>query len=119
MSYFDEVRLIVILVLIFNDIYNLLFSFVACVKFQMKKCMEDAHRADIKNGKDKKHGFSLEVELMWQKGSLWKSAAKTLMNTMYFQNGNIFGSRAAAHRIIQEHKILYLAMNLFVYIQFV
>ena len=28
MSYFDEERLIVILVLIFNDIYTLLFSFV-------------------------------------------------------------------------------------------
>ena len=28
MSYCDEVRLIVILVLIFNDIYTLLFSFV-------------------------------------------------------------------------------------------
>ena len=47
MSYFDEVRLIVVLVLIFNDIYTL-----------------DAHRADIKNGKDKKQGFSVEVELM-------------------------------------------------------
>ena len=82
MSYFNEVRLIVILVLIFNDIYTLV-----------------AHRADIKNGKDKKQGFSVEVELMWQKGSLWKSAAKTLMNTMYFHDGNIFGFRAAAHRI--------------------
>ena len=75
--------------------------------------MQDAHRADIKNGKDKKQGFSVEVELMWQKGIIWKSAAKTLMNTMYFHNGNIFWFRAAAHRIIQEHKILYLAMNLF------
>ena len=75
---------------------------LACVKFWMKKCMKDAHRADIKNGKDKKQGFSVEVELMWQKGSLWKSAAKTLINTMYFhgmQYGNIFGFLAAAHRI--------------------
>ena len=61
--------------------------------------MKDAHRADIKNGKVKNQCFWVEVELMWQKGSLWKSAAKTLMNTMYFHNGNIFGFRAAAHRI--------------------
>ena len=74
--------------------------------------MKDGHRADIKNGKDKKQGFSVEVELMWQKGSLWKSAAKTLMNTMYLHNGTIFGSERPRIEL-QEHEILYLAMNLF------
>ena len=38
--------------------------------------MKDAHRADIKNGEDKKQGISVEVELMWQKEIIWKSAAK-------------------------------------------
>ena len=43
---------------------------------------------------------------MCQKGSLCKSAAKTLMNTMYFHNGNIIGFRAAAHRIIRTRDFI-------------
>ena len=66
----------------------------------------------IKNVKDEKHVFSVGEELMWQKGIVGKSTAKTLMNTIYFYNGKIFGFRAAAHRIIRP-EILYLAMNLF------
>ena len=60
----------------------------------------------LRTEKTKKQGFWVEVELMWQKGSLWQSAAKTLMNTMYFHNGNILGFRAAAHGIIRTQDFI-------------
>ena len=63
--------------------------------------MKDAHRADIKNVKYEKEGFLGEEELMWQKGIIGKSTVETLMNTIYFYNGKIFGLRVAAHRIIK------------------
>ena len=63
--------------------------------------------AGIKNVKDEKHVFSVGEELMWQKGIVEKSTAKTLMNTIYFYNGKIFGFRAAAHRIIRPRDFVF------------
>lgn len=47
--------------------------------------MRDVHQEEVKNLKEEKQGFSVEKEVMWQKGILGNS-----INTIYFYNGNIF-----------------------------
>ena len=41
-----------------------------------------------------------EEELFWQEGLLGTATAKSLLNTVYFYNGKLFGLRAGEHRNI-------------------
>ena len=41
-----------------------------------------------------------EKELFWSKGLFGQSSVRSLLNTVYFYNGKLFGLRASKHRNI-------------------
>lgn len=52
----------------------------------------------LKTTGDEKEAVNSEEELFWSKGLFGLSSAKSLLNTVYFYNGKLFGLRASEHR---------------------
>ena len=68
--------------------------------------MKDAHLQGIVNKKpDKQAVTEEEEERMWESGQFGTSSAKSLINTVYFYNGKLFGLRAAEHRSLRLRDI--------------
>ena len=64
--------------------------------------MKEATRmgATLKTKGDEKEAVNNEEEkeLFWSKGLFGQSSARTLLNTVYFYNGKLFGLRASEYR---------------------
>ena len=63
--------------------------------------MKDATREGlhVKNKKEEKESVTEEEEgLFWNLNLLGMSTAKSLLNTVYFYNGKLFGLRGGEHR---------------------
>ena len=64
--------------------------------------MKDARRAKVfllKPKKEEKEAVTgEEEELFWSKGLLGCGTAKSLLNTVYYYNGKMFGLRGSEHR---------------------
>ena len=61
----------------------------------------------IKYKKEEKEFVSEEEEeLFWKQGLLGTTTAKSLLNTVYFYNGKIFGLRGGDHRNISVNNFL-------------
>lgn len=57
------------------------------------------HAAGVTNAKAEKEAVSdEEEERMWQQDVLGEATAKTLVHTIYFYNGKLFGMRSQEHR---------------------
>ena len=70
--------------------------------------MKDATRAGMtaKTRKEEKEAITEEEEeLFWEKGLLGNSSSKSLLNTVYFYNGKLFGLRGGEHRNINLQNI--------------
>ena len=65
--------------------------------------MKEAKRIGVTlktKGDEKEDVNNEEEELFWAKGLFGQSSARTLLNTVYFYNGKLFGLRASKHRNI-------------------
>ena len=62
--------------------------------------MKEATRMGVtlKTKGDEKKAVNNEEELFWSKGLFGQSSARSLLNTVYFYNGKLFGLRASEHR---------------------
>lgn len=61
--------------------------------------MKEVHAAGITNAKAEKEAVSDgDEERMWQQGVLGEATAKSLLHTIYFYNGKLFGMRSQEHR---------------------
>ena len=61
--------------------------------------IKQVHAAGVTNEKaDKEPVTDEEEERMWQQGVLDEASAKTLLHTINFSNGKIFGMRSQEHR---------------------
>ena len=63
--------------------------------------MKDATREGlhVKNKKEEKESVT-EEELFWNLNLLGMSTAKSLLNTVHFYNGKLFGLRGGEHRCL-------------------
>ena len=57
-----------------------------------------------------------EEELFWEKGLLGNSSCKSLLNTVYFYNGKLFGLRGGEHRNINLQNIRVSENKIMIYI---
>ena len=65
--------------------------------------MKEATRMGVTlktKGDEKEAVNNEEEELFWSKGLFGQSSARSLLNTVYFYNGKLFGLRASEHRSI-------------------
>ena len=81
------------------------FRFVRFVTFQRvldAEMKEDTRMGvTLKTKGDEKEGVNNEEEeLFWSKELFGQSSARSLLNTVYFYNGKLFGLRASEHRSI-------------------
>lgn len=68
--------------------------------------MKEAHSQGVTNKKKEREPItSEEEERMWKEGLLGAKSAKTLMNTVYYYNGKLFGLRAGEHRSLRLNDI--------------
>ena len=68
--------------------------------------MKSVHADGITNRKEEKEPvIEDEEEQMWQKGVLGDKTARSLLNTIYFYNGKLFGIRAQEHRQLRMKDI--------------
>lgn len=64
--------------------------------------MKSSQKDGIVNKKEDKEAISEEEEeKMWSQGLFGTKTAKSLLNTVYFYNGKIFGLRANEHRMLR------------------
>ena len=69
--------------------------------------MKDATRCDltVSTKKDKKEAITDEEDLFWSKGLMGTGSSNSLLNTVYFYNGKLFGLRGGEHRNITVRNI--------------
>lgn len=68
--------------------------------------MKEVNAIGITNKKEEKKPITDEEEdMMWKNGVLGLKTAKTLMNTVYYFNGKLFGIRAGEHRLLRLRDI--------------
>ena len=64
--------------------------------------IKDVQSEGITNSKKERKAISeSEEEKMWAEGHLGTKSARTLMETLYFYNGKLFGLRASEHRSLR------------------
>ena len=71
--------------------------------------MKDATKCGIAVGSKKVEHKEITVEeetQLWKKGLLGTATAMTLLHTVYFYNGKIFGLRAGEHRLLRKCNII-------------
>ena len=74
--------------------------------------MKEATRMGVTlktKGDEKEAVNNEEEELFWSKGLFGQSSARSLLNTVYFYNGKLFGLRASEHRSITLINYAYLS----------
>lgn len=79
--------------------------------------MKDATKCGIaqKCKKEAREEITEEEEaILWEKGLLGGHSAESLMNTIYFYNGKMFGLRAGEHRLLRLCNI-YVKENLIIF----
>lgn len=85
--------------------FFLLFSF-ASLRRILDAEMKSVHSTGLTNRKEEKEPVSLEEEeKMWQAGELGAKSARSLLNTLYFYNGKLFGIRSQEHRDLRLNYI--------------
>lgn len=71
--------------------------------------MRDATKSGIDKETKKKTREEItleEEELFWQMGLLGEKSAESLLHTIYFYNGKLFGLRANEHRLLRVGNIV-------------
>ncbi|KAK3706539.1 hypothetical protein QZH41_013031 [Actinostola sp. cb2023] len=69
--------------------------------------MKDVHKMGIINQNTEKLPMSdMEEEKMWESGLFGPLTAKTILNTLYFYNGKLFGMRSKEHRSLRLSDII-------------
>ena len=75
----------------------------------MDTLMKDATKFGIAIGSKKVEHKEITAEQetqLWEKGLLGIATAVTLLHTVYFYNGNIFGLWAGEHRLLRKCNII-------------
>lgn len=101
-----------------SDINNtaVLVSSFAGLRRILDAEMKDVHATGIRNTRAEKEPVSDdEEERMWQAGLLGDKIAKSLLHTVYFYNGKLFGMRSQEHRQLRIDDITIENKNTIVY----